>query len=144
MGFYTGMQRWLAMRRLRNATTDAVRWGLGGQRRRWLLSDDPAQWTTEAHSWVSEQLASVRTPRGIDTCGVLVKLLRDADGQQRYLWTAQIPSFARSAPQEALEALAVQLAALPLAAVPLATHVEVQFVSIGDIVAATQAPLPHA
>ena len=100
MRFYTGMQRWLAMRRLRRATTEAVHMGLGGQRRRWLLSADPTERTIEAQTWVTEQLVSVRPPRGINTGGLLVKLLRDADGQQRYVWAAQIPSFARSAPQD--------------------------------------------
>src|SRR5579859_643545 len=130
------IQRWRLKQRLRLATIDAAVTGVGAATQRWPIAWSERDLRTTAETWLRDQLAAIRTPYHIDTCGIMVKLIRIKDQRRTVLWSVQIPSFSRAAPHAALQELTQHLCALPLHDYPTATHIEVRLVSIGDIVAA--------
>ncbi len=135
MPLLAGPQRWYAKHKLRQATIAAAIAGAGGSITSWPIATPRAEVVPAAQAWLADRLATVRTPRGIDTCGLALKLVQQEGGRWRRLWSVQIPCFARHTPQETYQALAQQILALPLADYPDTTHIELHLVSIGDIVA---------
>jgi hypothetical protein len=135
MPLLDGIRHWYTKQKLRQATVAAVLAGVGGMSGFWVVPAALDELTASVRAWLSAQLAEIRTPYGVDTCGIMLKLVHDDGRCRRRLWRSQIPSFARQAPQAAYDALEQQLRSLPLADYPTATHLEVQLVSIGDIVA---------
>jgi hypothetical protein len=136
MAWLAGVQRWYAKQKLRQATIAAAIAGAGGSLTSWPISMSLDEVAPAAQQWLASTLATLRTPRGIDTCGLALKLVQQsATGRWRKLHIVELPCFARHTPQETYQLLDQEIRALPLAAYPDATHIELHLVSIGDIVA---------
>jgi len=111
MPLLAGLQRWYAKHKLRQATIA----GAGGSITAWPIATPRAELVPAAQAWLADRLATIRTPRGIDTCGLALKLVQQEGGRWHRLWSVQIPCFVRRTPQETYQALAQQILALPLA-----------------------------
>jgi hypothetical protein len=120
MPLLAGLQPWYAKQKLLRQATIA---GVRGSLTSWPVSMPSDELVPAAQHWLANALVTVRTPRGIDTCGLALKLVqKSAPGRWHKLWSVQLPCFTRQSPQKTYQLLDQHIRALPLAAYPDATH----------------------
>lgn len=126
---------WLLKRRAQQAATRAARLGTGGTMSTWPVDMPIDEIVSGSRQWLRESLSNVRTPYGIDTCSIAVRIVRRADGRWQKRWATILPSFRRGDPQAMFALLEETLRHLPWADYPDATHIDLDMASAGDIFA---------